>query len=715
MRATPLLSSPLRPLIKSERTWRLLIVGVVVLALLLRVWAALMLPIDADEPTYLEVGYDYATALRAGDLGAIVDYPENREHPALVKLLYGVTWLVAGEEARWMEAVYTARALSVLFGTLSVLLVALVDPLAGLFLAVHTMEVKYTSEVYLEALPQFAAIAAVLALARAKSVRRPWFWLSAVALGMTAAGKYTYVPLVLPLVYLAFKKKPGWRALLGYLLVAALSFWLLNPTLWRAPVQRLADSLFFHADYAQSAHVQSYDHPWYQPVVWVLNSVPWHPQVFFYIGLDSFILLAALPGSYLAWLKEKGWAVVWMAGSLLFLFIWPTKWPQYTLIFIPALCFLASETFVWFYTWFRDAEGLREWIRMMGVRPPKIALVLLAAFLLYVVGGSIINGARLRIERLNWWDVLTYTSDLPGNTVHDLQPLPGGRIAVATETGGALWTPPQTGEQEGTWERFTPSNSTLPDDRVLSVAWDGAGGVLWFGTDEGLARYEEGEWTLLPQGPGTSGPIWDLEVDGEGGLWAATSRGLLYFADETWTTFTSANSGLEGELVFTLAIPPGEEVVYVGTDVGVSAYDRGREAWSALLPRDQEIGSGVGALLIDAAGHLWVGTLGRGLGRWDGEAWDWFRAGGPALPFNTVTALFEREPGILWVGTSQAASAGGAVSTFDGEAWQTFEPQNSGYWGAEPLVIVGVPELIGRGDAVLIGTRAFGIAVYQPR
>jgi hypothetical protein len=172
---------------------------------------------------------------------------------------------------------------------------------------------------------------------------------------------------------------------------------------------------------------------------------------------------------------------------------------------------------------------------------------------------------------------------------------------------------------------------------------------------------------------------------------------------------------LEGELVFTLAIPPGEERVYVGTDVGVSAYDRGRGTWNALLSQDQEIGSGVGALLIDDPGHLWVGTLGRGLGRWDGEAWDWFRAGGPALPFNTVTALCEREPGVLWVGTSQAASAGGAVSTFDGEAWQTFEPQNSGYWGAEPLVIVGVPDLIGRGDAVLIGTRAFGIAVYQPR
>jgi ligand-binding sensor domain-containing protein len=247
------------------------------------------------------------------------------------------------------------------------------------------------------------------------------------------------------------------------------------------------------------------------------------------------------------------------------------------------------------------------------------------------------------------------------------------------------------------------------------MAWDGAGEVLWFGTDAGLARYERGEWISLPEGPGTPGPIWDLEVDGEGGLWAATSRGLLHFAGETWTTFTPANSGLEGELVFTLAIPPLGERVYVGTDVGVSAYDRGRGTWSALLSQDQEIGSGVGALLIDDPGHLWVGTLGRGLGRWDGEAWDWFRAGGPALPFNTVTALFEREPGVLWVGTSQAASAGGAVSTFDGEAWQTFEPQNSGYWGAEPLVIVGVPDLIGRGDAVLIGTRAFGIAVYQPR
>ena len=50
-------------------------------------------------------------------------------------------------------------------------ILALVDPLAGGLLAVHTLFIKYTSQAYLEALPLFAGLAAVLALTAV--ARRP--------------------------------------------------------------------------------------------------------------------------------------------------------------------------------------------------------------------------------------------------------------------------------------------------------------------------------------------------------------------------------------------------------------------------------------------------------------------------------------------------------------------------------------------------------------
>ena len=80
-------------------------------------------------------------------------------------------------------------------------LLAIVNPLAGLFLAVHTFTIKYTSQVMLEALPAFTSLVTVFCYVRYKrkkaivtSSKRLDGWLisSAVFLGFTAASKYLY-------------------------------------------------------------------------------------------------------------------------------------------------------------------------------------------------------------------------------------------------------------------------------------------------------------------------------------------------------------------------------------------------------------------------------------------------------------------------------------------------------------------------------------------
>ncbi|MGD8904051.1 MAG: hypothetical protein PVI67_10840, partial [Anaerolineae bacterium] len=81
---------------KNRRRWGILIF-IVLLAVLLRAWAVMRLPIDFDEPTYLEAAFGYADAIRSGDWNAVIDYAGNREHPALVKVLYGLVVLALGD------------------------------------------------------------------------------------------------------------------------------------------------------------------------------------------------------------------------------------------------------------------------------------------------------------------------------------------------------------------------------------------------------------------------------------------------------------------------------------------------------------------------------------------------------------------------------------------------------------------------------------------
>ena len=110
--------------VKRDRLWFGIMAGILLLAILVRAWASLRLSVDFDEPTYLEAAYDYARLLEDGDLTGVIDYPEIREHPALVKLVYGLMVLGLGLDTDWQVALYVGRLVSALFGVLAVLVMA---------------------------------------------------------------------------------------------------------------------------------------------------------------------------------------------------------------------------------------------------------------------------------------------------------------------------------------------------------------------------------------------------------------------------------------------------------------------------------------------------------------------------------------------------------------------------------------------------------------
>ena len=204
-----------------------------------------------------------------------------------------------------------------------------------------------------------------------------------------------------------------------------------------------------------------------------------------------------------------------------------------------------------------------------------------------------------------------------------------------------------------------------------------------------------------------------LEVGSDGRLWVGTNAGAVVFDGQKWTPFTTATSGLLDDFVMSLAIVPRPQgdVVWFGTQQGISCLDTGTGDWISV--QMEEIGAewnSVADLLIDSSGRLWAATLGGGLSLWDGESWHSYRVSNSDIPFNTVQAVFEAEPGILWVGTALPTEVGGVLSTFDGQKWTTFTTRNSGFSGAEPLAIARDEKQL-----IWIGTRNGGVDIYQPQ
>jgi 4-amino-4-deoxy-L-arabinose transferase-like glycosyltransferase len=273
-------------------------------------------------------------------------------------------WNLAG-----FRKIFSLRMVSAVLGSAAAGLLAMIHPLAGLFLGVHTFAVKYTSVIYLEALPLALSMASVMAMGRflkwysalagEKGKQSGWGWLgiSGVTLGLAAASKYMYVvsgaaALLVGLVYSVRKRKPKLLLILaGWGLLAVGVFLAADPALWPDPVGRLAASLQFSMTYTKTApEIVRAGYPFWQPLRWLTLSIP-HQALdtspFFVRPGDYFILadplilalaVIGLPRTY----RRYPLFFTWLVVGIVCLLGWQTKWPQYVLVILPPLCLSAG-------------------------------------------------------------------------------------------------------------------------------------------------------------------------------------------------------------------------------------------------------------------------------------------------------------------------------------------------------------------------------------
>ena len=410
---------------------------VVALAWNMRSNAVDRLPVDYDEDDYLRAAQEYAAVIRSGDLAGLMDYNYRPEHPPLLKILYG--WAIAGDpEAPLIPDRPTtaspdqtlprpqlihARTLGAVLGTLTVALVALLNPLAGFTLGIHTFTIKYVSQVMLESLPALTSLITALAYLKSKksAYRQGWLTISAVFLGLTASTKYLYCVVGIAILIDWFidarrtnQLKSAFRLAFFWGMLAVVAFFVSNPYLWPDPLNRLRESVFYHAGYATgAAEVQNARSPFYQPLVWLsFSPYWWSDNGVFIFPFDPIITIFAAFGLTRLWKKERLY-VLWIIAALAFLFIWPTKWPQYIVMFTVPLSLAGAEGFMalvfeplkaWWLKRRKKASPVRpqtnDMRRAWGwLVPGLLAFAVLTLFpLLFQLGVSFtdFNGASIR-------------------------------------------------------------------------------------------------------------------------------------------------------------------------------------------------------------------------------------------------------------------------------------------------------------------------------
>jgi arabinogalactan oligomer/maltooligosaccharide transport system permease protein len=348
----------------------------------LRTYAADRLTVDFDEDDYLRAGQEFAHLIRTSDWRGFQETNYRAEHPQLAKIMFGLSILGLPEEPLIADLPITAtppktlpsdlqdaaRTMSAVWGSLTALLLALINPLGGFLLAIHSFTIKYTSQIMLDGFAALMSTATGVAyyFSKRKSGRAGTIVLitSAVFLGMSASSKYLHSAVGFAILidwFLSAGKnnelKLFFRNALLWGLLSLAVFLLCNPFYWPDPIERIQVTLEAVRGTTTNANVAAANLPMWQQFVALSSSVPtyWNPHGFL-LRVDTLISIFAIAGFAATWKKNR-FIALWLLVDLFLLLVWRTKWAQYTLVATAPLSFVAAEGIK------SSAANLLEWWR----------------------------------------------------------------------------------------------------------------------------------------------------------------------------------------------------------------------------------------------------------------------------------------------------------------------------------------------------------------
>ena len=191
-------------------------------------------------------------------------------------------------------------------------------------------------------------------------------------------------------------------------------------------------------------------------------------------------------------------------------------------------------------------------------------------------------------------------------------------------------------------------------------------GFIWFGTEEGLSRYDGYEFVNVVAGTQntlSSFTVTSLVADKDS-LWIGTAKGLdrLSYATQKFTHYRmdpKDSNSIASDFISSLALSK-TGTLWIGTDAGLDAYDPKSgdfKHYRSNENRPDSLGDdAISVVFEDVTGKVWVGTREAGLDHLDPKTgvFTHFRTDAEdpgTLSSDNVTAIYQDQAGMIWVAT----------------------------------------------------------------
>jgi ligand-binding sensor domain-containing protein len=223
-------------------------------------------------------------------------------------------------------------------------------------------------------------------------------------------------------------------------------------------------------------------------------------------------------------------------------------------------------------------------------------------------------------------------------------------------------------------------DTTLVSQYIRSIFQDSKGN-LWFGTFEGIVRYDEKTLTYFSNPDGfISQSVFAISEDKNGNLWIGTDQGVYKYDGKVFKNYNQKDGLNHIDISRKGILVDKSGTIWVGTHGGVYRYDpsadsKGGESFSLFqqLPPINNAG-----IMEDKSGNIWFASSNKGVFRYDGKTIINI-AEKEELGENYAGGIAQDQLGNMWFTMKKG------ICKFDGKTFTEYTPENglggTEFWG----------------------------------